>query len=98
MLHSFSAQSWITNTSDHGRARHVKTVFASASRSAADHPLTGASAHAEASHELAHAVGSSLTGSAVLLSLALAVAVLVMRRPPTAAPAPLAQSRVLGRL
>ena len=76
------------------------TVFASASRSAADHPLTGASAHAEASHELAHAVGSSLTGSAVLLSLALAVAVLVMRRPPTAvpAPAPLAQSRVLGRL
>jgi EmrB/QacA subfamily drug resistance transporter len=78
------------------------TVFASATRSAADHPLAGASAHAEASHELAHAVGSSLTGSAVLLSLALAVAVVVMRRPaaaaPAPAPAPLAQSRALGRL
>ena len=60
------------------------TVFASATRSAADHPLAGASAHAEASHELAHAVGSSLTGSAVLLSLALAVAVVVMRRPAAA--------------
>jgi hypothetical protein len=78
------------------------TVFASATRSAADHPLSGASAQAEASHELAHAVGSSLTGSAVLLSLALAVAVVVMRRPaavaPAPAPAPLAQSRALGRL
>ena len=78
------------------------TVFASATRSAADHPLAGASAHAEASHELAHAVGSSLTGSAVLLGLALAVAVVVMRRPaaavPAPAPAPLAQSRALGRL
>src|SRR5215510_40680 len=28
MLHSFSAQSWITNTSDRGRATHVRTVFA----------------------------------------------------------------------
>jgi predicted MFS family arabinose efflux permease len=60
------------------------TVFASASRSAAQHPLAGASAHAEASHELANAVGTSLTGSAVLLSLALAVVTLVMRRPAVA--------------
>jgi EmrB/QacA subfamily drug resistance transporter len=56
------------------------TVFASATRSAAHHPLAGASARAQASHELANAVGSSLTGSAVLLSLALAVVVVVMRR------------------
>jgi hypothetical protein len=46
--------------------------------------LAGASAHAEASHELANAVGTSLTGSAVLLSLALAVVTLVMRRPAVA--------------
>jgi len=57
------------------------TVFASASRSAAQHPSAGASPHAEATHELANAVGTSLTGSAVLLSLALAVVILVMRRP-----------------
>jgi predicted MFS family arabinose efflux permease len=60
------------------------TVFASASRSAAQHPSAGASAHAEASHELANAVGTSLTGSAVLLSLALAVVIVVMRRPAAA--------------
>jgi EmrB/QacA subfamily drug resistance transporter len=60
------------------------TVFASATRTAAAHPLAGASAHAEASHELAHAVGSSLTGSAILLALALAVVVVVMRRPAAA--------------
>jgi EmrB/QacA subfamily drug resistance transporter len=63
------------------------TVFASATRSAAQHPPAGGSAHAEASRELAHAVATSLTGSAVLLSLALAVVVVVMRRPSTAAPA-----------
>jgi hypothetical protein len=61
------------------------TIFASATRSAAQHPLAGASAHAEASRELARAVGTSLTGSAVLLSLALAVVVVVMRRPSAAA-------------
>jgi EmrB/QacA subfamily drug resistance transporter len=60
------------------------TVFASATRSAAEHPLAGVSAHIEARHELAHAVATSLTGSAVLLTLALAVAVIVMRRPAVA--------------
>ncbi|HET6174080.1 MAG TPA: MFS transporter [Gaiellales bacterium] len=75
------------------------TVFASATRSAAQHPLPGASARAEASHELAHAVATSLTGSAVLLALALAVAVGVMRRPAAApAPAPIPPSRALGRM
>jgi predicted MFS family arabinose efflux permease len=60
------------------------TVFASASRAAEQHPLAGATPQAQAAHELAHAVAMSLTGSAVLLTLALAVVVLVMR-PPAAA-------------
>jgi EmrB/QacA subfamily drug resistance transporter len=60
------------------------TVFASATRSGAEHPPAGASAHAEASSELAHAVATSLTGSAVLLTLALAVVLVVMRRPAAA--------------
>jgi predicted MFS family arabinose efflux permease len=61
------------------------TVFASASSSAAGHPLAGVSAHDEARHVLAHAVATSLTGSAVMLTLALGVVVLVMRRPGPAA-------------
>ena len=48
------------------------TVFAAAERS-----VPGA----DNRHELAHAVAMSLTGSAVFLALALAVVVLVMRRP-----------------
>ncbi len=60
------------------------TVFASATRSAAEHPAPGASSRAEASSELAHAVATSLTGSAVLLTLALAVVLVVMRRPAAA--------------
>ncbi len=51
------------------------TVFAAATRSAADHPLAGASAQLETRHELAHAVATALTGSAVFLLLALAVVV-----------------------
>jgi EmrB/QacA subfamily drug resistance transporter len=47
------------------------TVFASAERSA------GGGAH----HELAHAVASAVTGSAVFLALGLAVVLLVMRAP-----------------
>ena len=74
------------------------TVFASATRSAAQHPLAGASAHTEASRELAHAVGTSLTGSAVLLALALAVVLAVMRRPAEAkAPAAIPSSAVPSR-
>ncbi|MDX6628859.1 MAG: hypothetical protein QOH00_1105 [Gaiellales bacterium] len=61
------------------------TVFASASSSAAGHPLAGVSAHDEARHVLAHAVATSMTGSAVMLTLALGVVVLVMRRPGPAA-------------
>jgi EmrB/QacA subfamily drug resistance transporter len=57
------------------------TVFAAASRHAAEHPTASASSHAEAAHALAQGVASSLTGSAIFLALALAVVVLVMRRP-----------------
>jgi hypothetical protein len=55
------------------------TVFAAASRGAAEHPLRGVSAAAEGRYELAHAVATALTGSAVFLALALAVVVVVMR-------------------
>jgi hypothetical protein len=59
------------------------TVFAAAERSAPG---------ADARDELAHAVARSVTGSAVFLALALAVVVLVMRRPlAVPATAPLAQ-------
>jgi EmrB/QacA subfamily drug resistance transporter len=74
------------------------TVFASASRNAASHPLAGVSAHDEARHVLAQAVATSLTGSAVLLTLALGVVVVVMRRPAAAtATAPLGQPAPAGR-
>jgi EmrB/QacA subfamily drug resistance transporter len=56
------------------------TVFASAGRAAAAHPLPGASAQAQAHHVLTHAVSSALTGSALFLGLALAVC-LIARRP-----------------
>jgi EmrB/QacA subfamily drug resistance transporter len=55
------------------------TVFAAAGRSTADHPLAAASPQLEAKHELAHAVATALTGSAVFLALALTVVVVDMR-------------------
>jgi EmrB/QacA subfamily drug resistance transporter len=57
------------------------TVFAAADRTAAAHPLVGASAKAESAHELAHAVATAVTGSAVFLALALTVVLVVMRAP-----------------
>jgi len=48
------------------------TVFAAARR---------ASDHLSAKGELAHAVGTALTGSAIFLAIALAVVVFVIRRP-----------------
>jgi EmrB/QacA subfamily drug resistance transporter len=57
------------------------TVFAAAGRSAAAHPLAGASAKAESAHELAHSVAMAVTGSAVFMALGLAVVVAVMRGP-----------------
>lgn len=65
------------------------TVFASASRSAAQH------AGATPRSELADAVGSTLVGSAVFLALALAVAVFVMR--PRTAPAEATADRAVAR-
>jgi EmrB/QacA subfamily drug resistance transporter len=55
------------------------TVFASASRTAAHHPV-GSTARIQAQHVLAHAVATSLRGSALFLVLGLAVVVVVMRR------------------
>jgi EmrB/QacA subfamily drug resistance transporter len=59
----------------------LTTVFATASRAAAHHPLAGATPKVQAGHQLADAVATSLTGSALLLALGLAVVVLVMGRP-----------------
>jgi hypothetical protein len=50
------------------------TVFSAASGSSASSAL-------QARDDLAHAVGTALTGSAVFLALALGVVLLVMRRP-----------------
>jgi hypothetical protein len=61
------------------------TVFAGAEHSAP--------AGTDARHELAHAVAMSVTGSAVFLALALAVVVVVMRRP-AAVPASAALGQV----
>jgi EmrB/QacA subfamily drug resistance transporter len=57
------------------------TVFASASSSAAHDRLAAVSARVQAQHELAHGVATALTGSAVFLALALAVVMVVIRRP-----------------
>jgi EmrB/QacA subfamily drug resistance transporter len=63
------------------------TVFASASRSVADQPHAGLSHAALGKLELAHGVSSSLTGSAILIALAVLVSVFAVRRPPAPAPA-----------
>jgi hypothetical protein len=54
------------------------TVFAAASRSAAHHPV-GVTVRLQAQQQLAHGVATSLKGSAIFLSLALAVVFFVMR-------------------
>ncbi|MFC5650045.1 MFS transporter [Paenibacillus solisilvae] len=56
------------------------TVFGTASRTAANHPLVDASSQLEARHELAHAVAMSITGSAVFMALALAVVIMMALR------------------
>jgi EmrB/QacA subfamily drug resistance transporter len=71
------------------------TVFASASRSVADQPPAGVSHGGLARLELAHGVASSLTGSAILIALALLVSVFAVRRPPAPAPV-LAQAEAAG--
>ena len=59
------------------------TVFAAAGRHGATGRGTTPSTRTGAQADLAHAVATSLTGSAVFLALALAVVVLVMRPPAT---------------
>jgi predicted MFS family arabinose efflux permease len=54
------------------------TVFASADRSALGHPAPGLSAAANARYALAHAVASSVTGSALLLTVGLLIVVLTV--------------------
>ena len=61
------------------------TVFAAASRTVG-HRLPGVATRVAAQHALAHAVASSLTGSAVFLSLGLVVVTVVMGRRSPAAP------------
>jgi hypothetical protein len=56
------------------------TVFAAASRAAGRHPV-GATVRLQSEHQLAHAVATSLRGSAVFLALGFGVVALVMRRP-----------------
>jgi EmrB/QacA subfamily drug resistance transporter len=56
------------------------TVFAAASRGATRHPV-GSTVAVQAQNELAHAVSTSLRGSAIFLALGLAVVVALMRRP-----------------
>lgn len=69
------------------------TVFAAAGRRAAEHPVAGAVA--EARHELAESVATALAGSAVFLTLALAV-VAFASRPPAAERAPIADAEIAG--
>lgn len=58
------------------------TVFGSASRTAADHPLIGATPHKQAQYVLAHASAASITGSVIFLLLALmAIIVLIHKKP-----------------
>jgi hypothetical protein len=66
------------------------TVFASASRSALAHPAPGASAIENAHDALAHAVASSITGSAILLAAAIIVVII------TVLPAQVRGSQVLA--
>ena len=55
------------------------TVFTAASHSATTHPVAGASPAERARDALAHAVSSAVTGSTVLLALALLVIVITVR-------------------
>jgi hypothetical protein len=58
------------------------TVFSAASTSAARHLPAAATAQLGAKVELAHGTSAALTGSAVLLALAIVVVTVVIRRTP----------------
>lgn len=62
------------------------TVFGTASRNAGRHPVPGLSAAAEQQHQLAHAIATAFTGSAVFLALTFAVVVFAIRHRPALEP------------
>ena len=59
----------------------ILVTVAAAGTASGDRPRTGLALHGAARADLAHAVGTALTGSAVLLALGLAVVALAVRRP-----------------
>ena len=72
------------------------TVFSAASHTGAG--LRGTAPHVEAQRDLAHAVATALTGSAIFLALALGVVMVIMRRPGlTEGPAATDHAPVAGR-
>lgn len=59
------------------------TVFGTARRDAARHPVAGLSQNAQQHHDIAHAIAAVFTGSAVFMALTFLVIVLAIRvRPP----------------
>jgi EmrB/QacA subfamily drug resistance transporter len=61
------------------------SVFASASTTHTQRQLASATAASQRANDLAHAISAPLTASVVFIALALAVVLLVMRRPPASA-------------
>jgi EmrB/QacA subfamily drug resistance transporter len=59
----------------------ILVTVAAAGTASGDRPRTGLALHGAARADLAHAVATALTGSAVLLALGLAVVALAVRRP-----------------
>ncbi len=70
------------------------TLFGSASKHAARHPVRGLGVVQQQQHDLAHAIAAAFTGSAVLLALTFAVIVLAIRHRPAqlAEPEPVAET------
>jgi EmrB/QacA subfamily drug resistance transporter len=75
------------------------TVFGSASRAAARHPLPGATAAAQARHALVHGMASSFTTAAIFDAVALLVVIVAIRlRQPASAAAPAAEPEQVSEL
>jgi hypothetical protein len=62
------------------------TVFGTTSRSAARHPLPGASLQMQAHHTLAHGIGSAFTVGAIFTLCALVVALVAISATPSSEP------------
>jgi hypothetical protein len=61
------------------------SVFAAAGQTGTQRHLAGVTPTSQNANDLAHAISAPLTASVVFIALALAVVMLVMRRPPPAA-------------